>query len=285
MVVGGDGIWNCHVHTNDIGAAVEAGIDAGRPHSIRVTDLMEQVEEERWVREAEVVAELNATEGDHDLHTTAVVAVGVGGGIRRLLTSLGVQRVIAGGQSMNPSTAQILEAVESCAADCVIVLPNNKNIVAVARQVDALTEKHVAVVATTSVPEALAALVEYDPNVELEENEATMSSARERVRTGEVTQAVRDTVVDVGQIRKGDWIALLRDGIVANTSSPSDAVFELLGKLVDDDSEIVTVLVGADAAAKDTERIREHIEVNFPHLEVEFHDGGQPLYRYLVGVE
>ena len=112
-----------------------------------------------------------------------------------------------------------------------------------------------------------------------------MSSARERVRTGEVTQAVRDTVVDVGQIRKGDWIALSREGIVANTNSPADAVCELLGKLVEDDSEIVTVLVGADAAAKDTERIREHIEVNFPHLEVEFHDGGQPLYRYLVGVE
>ncbi len=285
VVVGGDGIWNCHVHTNDIGAAVEAGIDAGRPHSIRVTDLMEQVEEERWVREAEVVAEITGADVDQTPVTTAVVAVGVGLGIRRLLTSLGVQRVIAGGQSMNPSTAQILEAVEACGADCVIVLPNNKNIVAVARQVDALTEKRVAVVATTSVPEALAALVEYDPSADLEENESTMSSARERVRTGEVTQAVRDTVVDVGQIRKGDWIALSREGIVANSNSPADAVCELLGKLVDDDSEIVTVLVGADAAAKDTERIREHIEVNFPHLEVEFHDGGQPLYRYLVGVE
>jgi hypothetical protein len=289
VVVGGDGIWNCHVHTNNIGAAVEAGIDAGRPHSIRVTDLMEQVEEERWVREAEVVAEITGADpasGNQRVDvTTAVVAVGVGPGIRRLLTSLGVQRVIAGGQSMNPSTAQILEAVEACAADCVIVLPNNKNIVAVARQVDALTDKNVAVVATTSVPEALAALVEYDPNAELEENQSTMSSARERVRTGEVTQAIRDTVVDVGQIRKGDWIALSREGIVATTDSPAGAVCELLGKLVEDDSEIVTVLVGADAAAKDTERIREHIEVNFPHLEVEFHDGGQPLYRYLVGVE
>ena len=209
----------------------------------------------------------------------------MGNGVRRLLTSLGVQKVVAGGQSMNPSTAQILEAVEACSADCVIVLPNNKNIVAVARQVDALTEKRVAVVATTSVPEALAALVEYDPNVDLEENEATMTSADERVRTGEVTQAVRDTTVEVGAIRKGDWLAMSCDGIVATTRSPADAVCELLGKLVEDDSEIVTVLVGSDAAAKDTERIREHIEVTFPHLEVEFHDGGQPLYRYLVGVE
>jgi DAK2 domain fusion protein YloV len=285
VVVGGGGIWNCHVHTNDIGAAVEAGIDAGRPHSIRVTDLMDQVEEERWVREAEVVADLTTNAPNLQAVTTAVVAVGVGDGVRRLLSSLGVQRVVAGGQSMNPSTAQILEAVEACASDAVIVLPNNKNIVAVASQVDALTEKRVAVVPTHSVPEALAALVEYDPNADLDDNETTMSEARERVRTGEVTQAVRDTVADGGAIKKGDWLALCRDGIVATTGSPADAVCELLAKLVHDDSEIVTVLVGADAAANETDRIREHVEVTFPQLEIEFHDGGQPLYRYLVGVE
>jgi len=285
VVVGGDGLWNCHVHTNDIGAAVEAGIDAGRPHSIRVTDLLEQVEEERWVREADVVAELTAVDAGVEPVTTAVVAVGVGDGVCRLLTSLGVQRVVAGGQSMNPSTAQILEAVEACAADAVVVLPNNKNIVPVANQVDALTDKRVAVVETVSVPEALAALVEYDPNADLDENAATMSSARARVRTGEVTQAVRDTVVDSGKIREGDWIALSRDGIVATTGSPADAVCELLTKLVDDESEIVTVLVGSDAPAKDTDRIREHLQVRFPQVEVEFHHGGQPLYPYLVGVE
>jgi len=285
VVVGGDGIWNCHVHPNDIGAAVEAGIDAGRPHQIRVTDLMEQVEEERWVREAEVVADLNAAAASWSPVTTAVVAVGVGDGVRRLFSSLGVQRVVAGGQSMNPSTAQILDAVEGCSADSVVVLPNNKNIVAVAKQVDALSTKRVAVVATTSVPEALAALVEYDPNADLEENEASMSSAREHVRTGEVTQAVRDAIADGRKVHEGDWIAVSRDGVVATTSSPADAVCELLGKLVDDSSEIVTVLIGSDAPAHETDRIREHLEVKFPHLEVEFHHGGQPLYPYLVGVE
>jgi DAK2 domain fusion protein YloV len=285
VVVGGEGIWNCHVHTNDIGAAVEAGIDAGRPHQIRITDLMEQVEEERWVREAEVVADLNEAAANWSPVTTAVVAIGVGDGVRRLLTSLGVQRVVAGGQSMNPSTAQILEAVEACSAASVVVLPNNKNIIAVAKQVDALTDKRVVVVATTSVPEALAALVEYDPSAELEENEATMNSARERVRTGEVTQAVRDAVADGTKVHEGDWIALSRDGVIATSRSPSDAVCELLGKLVDDSSEIVTVLIGSDAPAHETERIREHLEVKFPQLEVEFHHGGQPLYPYLVSVE
>lgn len=284
VVVGGDGLWNCHIHTNDIGGAVEAGIDAGRPRKIRITDLIEQVEEERWVREADVIADLDEFASQETV-TTAVVAVGVGEGIRRLLTSLGVQQVVAGGQSMNPSTAQILEAVELCRAESVIVLPNNKNIVAVAKQVDVLSEKQVAVIATHSVPEALAALVEYDPNAAIAVNATSMQDALSRVRTGEVTQAVRTASVDGTEVREGDWIALARDGVIGAAGSPADAVCKLLDVLVDDDSEIVTVLVGCDAPAKDTERIREHIEYTFPNLEVEFHDGGQPLYPYLVGVE
>jgi DAK2 domain fusion protein YloV len=284
VVVGGDGIWNCHIHTNDIGGAIEAGIDAGRPHRIRVTDLVEQVEEEQWVREADVRAEL-AGFADQPAVTTAVVAVGVGDGISRLFSSLGVQQVVAGGQSMNPSTAQILEAVDQCKAEAVIVLPNNKNIVAVAKQVDSLTVKNVEVVATQSVPEALAALVDYDPNATVEDNADAMQDALKRVRTGEVTQAVRDASVNGEVVRQGDWIALAREGVVGAADSPADAVRKLLDVLVDDDSEIVTVLIGCDAPTKETERIREHIEYAFPHLEVEFHDGGQPLYPYLVGVE
>ena len=280
VIVGGDGLWNCHIHTNDIGAAIEAGVDAGRPRKIRVTDLFEEMEEEQWVRDA-----TRSPAPDAPAVTTAVVAVAVGDGVQRLFNSLGVQSMVAGGQSMNPSTAQILEAVESCNAEAVIVLPNNKNIVPVANQVDALTEKNVAVVATKSIPEALAALVDYDPDAELSTNTAAMDAVIERVRTGEVTQAVRDATADCGPIKQGDWIALTRDGIVAAVSGPGDAVCELLAYLVDDDSEIITVLVGSDAPANETQRVREHIEVRFPHVEVEFHDGGQPLYPYLVGVE
>jgi DAK2 domain fusion protein YloV len=280
VVVGGEGLWNCHVHTNDIGAAIEAGIEAGRPRSIRVTDLFEEVEEEQWVREAAA-----AEAAPMPAVTTAVVAVAVGDGVRRLLLSLGVQHLVAGGQSMNPSTAQILEAVEACNADAVIVLPNNKNIIPVARQVDSLTDKRVSVVPTTGVPEALAVLVDYDPNADLDANGEAMNSALERVRTGEVTQAVRDAVGECGPIATGDWIALTREGIVAAVGTPADAVCALLGHLVDEESEIVTVLVGTDAPTTETQRIREHIEFQFPHVEVEFHDGGQPLYPYLVGVE
>src|SRR5207248_1969318 len=190
VVVGGDGMWNCHVHTNDVGGAIEAGIEAGRPRSIRVTDLLDQVEEEQWVREqtgtgpARESAPIAA-----EPCTTAVVAVGVGEGVQRLLNSLGVHAVVAGGQSMNPSTAQILEAVERCPADSVIVLPNNKNIVPVVEQVDGLTARRVEVVPTQAVVEALAALVAYDPQASVDANAAAMTEAVQRVRTGEVTQA------------------------------------------------------------------------------------------------
>jgi DAK2 domain fusion protein YloV len=281
VVVGGDGLWNCHVHTNDIGGAVEAGIEAGRPRNVRVTDLLEQVaEEQQWVRDAGVgvAAVARACE-------TAVVAVSVGDGASRLLMSLGVQKVVAGGQSMNPSTAQILEAVEACSAPSVIVLPDNKNIIPVARQVDGLTERRVVVVPTTSVIEALAALVGYDPDAEVDTNVEAMNDAMSRVRSGEVTQAIRDSVGDCGPIKQNDWIALSSNGIRAAVGSPVEAMMALCAELIDDDSEIVTVLCGIDAQPADTTRIREHLEFAYPHVEIEFHEGGQPLYPYLVGVE
>ncbi len=285
VVVGGDGIYNCHIHTNDIGAAVEVGIGAGRPHQIRVTDLDEQVESEHgWVEDGGPVAD-DAVAIDLTPVTTAVVAVGIGEGVRRLLSSLGVQAIVAGGQSMNPSTAQILEAVERGAADAVVVLPNNKNIIPVAQQVDALTERAVEVIPTTAVVEALTALVGYDPDAAVGANVAAMTEAIIRVKSGEVTQAVRDAVAECGPVKQGDWIALDRSGVCAAVGTAIEAVTILLDHLVESDSEIVTVLLGADARAADTERIRQHLALAHPHVESEFHEGGQPLYPYLVGVE
>jgi DAK2 domain fusion protein YloV len=282
VVVGGDGLWNCHVHTNDIGAAVEAGIEAGRPREIRVTDLVEQVEEEQWVRAAR---DGGPADAPSEPVTTAVVAVAVGDGLARLLRSVGVHEVVAGGQSMNPSTAQILEAVDRASAEAVLVLPNNKNIVAVAQQVDDLTEREVGVVPTHSVVEALAALVVYDPDETLANNAAAMADAAGRVRAGEVTQAVRDSVAECGPIAKGDWIAVTRDGICVAARSAAEAAMGLVDALVDDESELVTVLLGADARASDATKLREHLGLEHPHVEVEVHEGDQPLYPFLIGVE
>jgi dihydroxyacetone kinase-like predicted kinase len=186
---------------------------------------------------------------------------------------------------MNPSTAQILEAVERVAAKSVVVLPNNKNIVPVANQVDGLTGRDVAVVPTHSIVEALAALVSYDPDAVLDANVGAMTEAAERVVTGEVTQAVRASRSEVGPIAEGDWIAITREGIRAVAQSAGEAAATLCDAIVDGDHEIVTVLVGADARQSDTRHLEEHLALQHPHVEVEVHEGGQPLYPYLIGVE
>jgi hypothetical protein len=281
VVVGGDGLWNCHIHTDDIGAAIEAALDVGRPRNIRITDLMEQVEEERWVREAPAEGPAPPSEPV----PTAVVAVATGDGIRRIFHSLGVQQIVAGGQSMNPATAQILEAVEAAPADQVVVLPNNKNIIPVAEQVDALTSKQVCVLKTKSITEGFAALMEYDPQADIETNEGTMAEAAARVESGEVTRAVRDAGSPVGPVAEGDYIALTKDGIVAVAADLGGAATGLLDRLVGDNHEIVTVIEGEGATAADTRRITEWLTEHRPDVSTEVHHGGQPLYPYLVSVE
>jgi DAK2 domain fusion protein YloV len=285
VVVGGDGIWNCHIHTDDIGAAIEAAIDIGTPRKIRVTDLLEEVEEERWVREA---AEAAATEVPSELRTpvtTAVVAVATGDGIRRIFHSLGVQGIVTGGQSMNPSTAELLEVVERVPADQVVILPNNKNIIPVAEQVDAHTAKTVLVVPTKGITEGFAALLAYDPEAEGAANAEEMADTAANVVAGEVTQAVRDSSCDLGPIATGDWLGIARDGIRAVEPSLADAATRLLAELVMPSHEIVTVIEGEGASAAVTRQITEWLGEHRPSASAEVHHGGQPLYPYLFGIE
>ncbi|HEX6237690.1 MAG TPA: DAK2 domain-containing protein [Acidimicrobiales bacterium] len=286
VVVGGDGIWNCHIHTDDIGAAVEAALDAGRPRDIRVTDLHEQVEEERWVREATGAGEVvevppHATEPV----TTAVVAVAAGDGIKRIFYSLGVQGIVAGGQSMNPSTADLLAAVEAVPAEQVIILPNNKNIIPVAEQVDAHTRRTVRVVPTRGIAEGFAALMGYDPEALAEANAAEMLSLAGNVVACEVTRAVRDSTCPLGPIKEGDFIGIAREGIRAIEATVGAAAIRLLEALVTDEHEIVTIIEGEGATAGDTRQITEWLDENRPGVSPEVHHGGQPLYPYLFGIE
>jgi uncharacterized protein len=286
VVVGGDGIWNCHIHTDDIGAAIEAALDCGRPRQIRITDLIEQVEEERWVREG-VAAGGGVDEPPHVNVpvTTAVVAVATGDGIRRIFYSMGVQRIVTGGQSMNPSTGQLLEAVESAPADDVVILPNNKNIIAVAEQVQSQTAKTVRVVPTRGITEGFAALVSYDPEASCDENADAMTEAAGNVVAGEVTRAVRDSSSDAGPIREGDYLGISRDGIVAVDATLDGAAIALLGSVVNDDHEIVTIIEGDGATQASTRAVTEWLRDEHPDVTAEVHHGGQPLYPYLFGVE
>jgi DAK2 domain fusion protein YloV len=285
VVVGGEGLWNCHIHTDDIGAAVEAAVDAGRPRKIRVTDLAEQVEEERWVREAAGGDVVELPPHASEPVRTAVVAVAAGDGIKRIFYSLGVQGIVAGGQSMNPSTAELLAAVEAVPAEEVVILPNNKNIIPVAEQVDAHTDRIVRVVPTRGIAEGFAALMCYDPEARADENAKEMTALASNVLAAEVTQAVRDSTSDVGPIAEGDYIGITSDGIRAVEQTQAAVACRLLDVLVTEDHEIVTVIEGDGSTPADTRAITEWLDDHHPGASVEVHHGGQPLYPYLFGIE
>jgi len=284
VVVGGDGLWNCHIHTDAIGPAIEAGIEVGRPQRIRVTDLVEEVMEERWVREAAESGKADDIAVSQEV-PCAVVAVSPAPGIGRIFHSLGVQELVLGGQSMNPSTSELLEAVERAPAEQIVILPNNSNIVAVARTVDDETAKTVVVVPTTSVPEGFASLLGYDPQTTATENAETMLEIASGVDVGEVTQAVRSSSTPVGEVGEGDWIGLDRNGVCAMGTTLVEAATNLLKQLIGEESEILSLIVGEGASDADTRAITEWVTENRPTVETEIHNGGQSHYPFFFGVE
>ena len=283
VIVGGDGLYNCHIHTDEIGAAIEAALDAGRPREIRITDLSEQIVEERWVREGFPLQPDEVDAGPPP--ATAVVAVVAGDGVGRIFRSLGVRTLVKGGQSMNPSTADLVAAVRASGSTEVVILPNNKNIRAVAEQVDALVDQRGRVVPTRSIVEGFAALLTYDPDASAEQNALTMCESAAHVVAGEVTRAVRDTTTDAGEVHVGDWIGLSDKGVCSIADSIASAANQLLAQLVTGEHELITIIEGDGSTPANTRRITEFLADEFPSLSVEVHHGGQPLYPYYFGIE
>ena len=272
-VVGGENIWNCHVHTNNIGAAVEAGISIGKPYEIRVTDLFE---------------EIAGNYHDHDIADPvgcSVIAVANGDGIGEIFRSLGATRIVNGGQSMNPSTADLLEAAEATASEHVIILPNNSNIVAVAEQVDSQTSKTVRVVGTHTVTEGFASLLGYDPEATSEKNQTGMLQASQMVESGEITTAVRNSTSEIGEIKKGNFLGLQKGKVTVVAETIVEATNNLLKEMISDEHEIVTLVSGEDSNKKETDEIVAWVNAEYEELEVEVHEGGQPLYPYYIGIE
>lgn len=288
VIVGGDGLYKCHIHTNEIGPAIEAAIEIGRPREILVTDLDEQIEEERWVREAPSTGVQVEAPGEPVV--SAVVAVASGEGVKRIFRSLGARQVVAGGQSANPSTKEILDAIMAAPAEEVVVLPNHKNVVATAQQAAASSAKKVRVVPTAGIPEGFAALLAYDPEADVETNAANMEAAAEHVVAGEVAKASRPAMTPAGEVNEGDWLGISRKKIEVVARPPAtaaDAAVLLLDRLVSDDGahEIVTVIEGDGASSADTRRIVEWLEEERPGTAAEVHNGGQPVYAYLFSIE
>lgn len=281
VVVGGDGLWNCHIHSDDVGQPIEIALDFGRPRQIRVTDLMEQVGAEHggeWMPEAK-------SEAPAEPCTTAVVAVVNGDGLARIYRSMGVQELVIGGQSMNPSVAELLHAVETAPAECVVILPNNKNIILTAQQVNDVTQKTVVVVPTKSVVEGMSALLGYDSNSTAAVNQDSMQKSCEQVVTGEITQAVRATTDQGRKIKKNDWLGLGVNGISVIEKSLEDALSQLAEALITDEHEVLTLVEGEGASVEVTAAFQKWVAAHKPNVEVEVHEGGQPLYPYLLGVE
>ena len=273
VVVGGENIWNCHAHTNNTGAAGEAGISIGKPYEIRVTDLFE---------------EIAGNYHDHDIADPvgcSVIAVANGDGIGEIFRSLGATRIVNGGQSMNPSTADLLEAAEATASEHVIILPNNSNIVAVAEQVDSQTSKTVRVVGTHTVTEGFASLLGYDPEATSDKNQTGMLQASQMVESGEITTAVRNSTSEIGEIKKGNFLGLQKGKVTVVAETIVEATNNLLKEMISDEHEIVTLVSGEDSNKKETDEIVAWVNAEYEELEVEVHEGGQPLYPYYIGIE
>jgi len=293
VVVGGDGLWNCHIHSDDIGGCIEAGIAVGRPHKIRITDLLEELEHMETLVDPNAPldpADDDSGEASIVVHSTeqvrcGAITVGVGEGIRAIFESLGATAMVLGGQTMNPPTELLLHAVDQVAADEVLLLPNNKNIIPVAQQVDAFTDKVVRVVPTRSITEGFASLLEFDPEASADENAQAMTEAAANIVAGEVTQAVRDANSDAGPVTTGDFIGIGPAGITAVAPDVVTATTDLLDALIESDHELVTLIAGTGATEAGTALIQAWLEEHHSDVETEVHNGEQPLYHYYLGIE
>ncbi|WKZ82560.1 MAG: DAK2 domain-containing protein [Acidimicrobiia bacterium] len=279
VVVGGEGVWNCHIHTDHIGPAIEAGIGLGRPERIKVTDLLIQAAAEQAAREPDFEP-LPGFAGT----ALGVVAVASGTGVVELFRQSGAQGIVAGGQTRNPSVREMLQAVERVPAAAVLLLPNNRNVIPAAEQVVDLTSKRVLVVPTRSVPEGLAAMFGFMPDGDPEVIAAAMSAAAARCAWGEVTQAVGDAITPAGRIAAGDWLGVVAGEVSIVAGGVAEAAIGVLDHLVSEECELVTVIEGEGATPEATSAIAGHLSAGCA-AEVTVLRGGQPLYAYLLGVE
>lgn len=279
LVISDDEIAKIHIHSEEPGKVLTYGQDYGSLISMKIENMRQQ--------HIDIVGEdfqKNAPKQE-TVHPYAVVTVAMGEGIAELLRSIGASYVIEGGQTMNPSTEDIVNAVKSIGAERVLILPNNKNIIMAAEQAAELLDIEAAVVPTKDVPQGMSALLAFNPGASVKDNQAAMASASKHVKSGSVTFAVRDTSIDGISIKKDDFMGISEGKIVVSDSSLEAVTEELAKKLVDGDAEIVTILYGEDVAAADAEKLGEFIESLNGDVEVEIHNGKQPLYPFIIAVE
>ncbi|MFD1862436.1 DAK2 domain-containing protein [Planococcus chinensis] len=279
LVISDDEIAKIHIHSEEPGKVLTYGQEYGSLISMKIENMRQQ--------HIDIVGEDFRKEAPkaEAKHPYAIVTVAMGEGVAELLRSIGASYVIEGGQTMNPSTEDIVNAVKSIGAERVLILPNNKNIIMAAEQAAQLLDIEAAVVPTKDVPQGMAALLAFNPDASVEDNYKTMASASKGVKSGSVTFAVRDTSIDGIEIKKDDFMGISEGKIVISDKSMQRVTEELAKKLIDEDSEIVTILFGEDVTSADAEKLGAFIESLNEDIEVEIHDGKQPLYPYIISVE
>lgn len=280
LVISDEEIAKVHIHSEQPGSVLSIGQKYGSLMKIKVDNMREQ--------HSAIVGEEHkapTTTKKLEKHPYAIVTIAMGEGVAGLLRSIGASYVIEGGQTMNPSTEDIVKAVQEIGAEKVLILPNNKNIVMAAEQAVELLEIEAAVVPTKTIPQGMAAILAFNPEAAVDLNKKTMTDAFANVKTGQVTYAVRDTSIDGVEIHKDDFMALAEGKIVLSTPALKDAAEKVIVDLVDEDAEIVTVIYGEDTTEQDATELVAFIEKNYPDIEVELFDGKQGLYPYIISVE
>lgn len=287
VCVADDEIVKIHVHTNDPGLAIQKALTYGQLTRMKIDNMREE-HEEKLIREAEKIAAQQKEEAKvkEEAKEFGFIAVSIGEGLNEIFTELGVDYIIEGGQTMNPSTEDMLQAIEKVNAKNVFIFPNNKNITLAANQAKSLVEdKNVIVIPTKTVPQGITAIINFVPDISAEENEEVMLEEIKNVKTGQVTYAVRDTHIDDKEIHKDDIMGIGDSGILAVGTEIADTTKAMLAELVDDDSELVSIYYGADVSEEDAMQLTEEIEALYPNVDIDTHFGGQPIYYYVISVE
>ena len=289
VCVADDELVKVHVHTNDPGLAIQKALTYGQLTSMKI-DNMRLEHEEKLIKEASRIAEeqKKAAEEKKDEPRKAMgfISVSIGNGVGEIFRELGVDYLIEGGQTMNPSTEDMLEAIEKVNADTVFILPNNKNIILAANQASYLCEdKKIIVVPTKTVPQGITAMISYNPDETPEANAEVMQEEIQNVKTGQVTYAVRDTKIDDKEIHEGDIMGIGDAGILAVGKSIEATTKAMMAELVDEDSEIIGIYYGEDVKEEDAQKLGDELAALYPNAEVEVHNGGQPIYYYVISVE
>ena len=292
VVVADDEIVKTHVHTNDPGLAIQEALKHGSLSKIKIDNMREE-HQEKLIKDAEKLAKEQKEEetkkeekAEEPRKEIGFISVSIGAGVNEIFNGLGVDYIIEGGQTMNPSTEDMLNAIDHVNADNIFILPNNKNIVLAANQAASLVEdKKIIVIPTKTIPQGITALINFIPDQSAEENAERMTEELENVKTGQVTYAVRDTVIDDKEIKQGDYMGIGDKSILAVGKDIKSTTEDMVAEMVDEESAIICIYYGEEVTEEDANALGAALEEKYPEVEVEIHFGGQPIYYYVISVE